>query len=213
VEFQGGKSSYQSEAQRVVDSDPEIIAVLAGPSDVVKLMRACFNAGYQGQYIGAEDTATDEFLSQAPSELTDGMLAALSTSPEYVDESFRENVAEELQSYSEREYGLGAWLAYDAMTVTGLAMKQAAANGNEVTRQNIADNIKGIGNPPGETVLEYPPGAEAIDNGNDVDFQGIRSDCNFSDQGNVSTPYNALQVQNGEWETVAQIPAEVLAEV
>lgn len=213
VEFQGGKSSYQSEAQRVVNSDPEIIAVLAGPSDVVKLMRACFNAGYEGQYIGGEDTTTDEFLADAPSELTDGMLATLSTAPEYVDESFKNDVAENLQEYSERDYGIGAWLAYDAMSVTGLAMKQAAANGNEITRQNIADNIKGIGRPPGETVRTYPDGAKVIDDGGEVDFQGIRSDCNFSEQGNVSTPFNTLQVRDGEWETIAQIPADLISEV
>lgn len=213
VEFQGGKSSYQSEAQRMVDSDPEIIAVLAGPSDVVKLMRACFNAGYQGQYMGGEDTATSEFLSQAPSELTDGMLAALSTSPGYIEESFRNEVAEALQAYSEREYGLGAWLAYDAMTVTGLAMKQAVADGDEVTRQTIAANIEGVGRPPGETTLAFPEGADMIDAGNEVDFQGIRSDCNFTDRGNVSTPYNALQVRDGEWEAIAQIPADVISDV
>jgi ABC-type branched-subunit amino acid transport system substrate-binding protein len=213
VEFQGGKSSYQSEAQRVVDSNPDIIAVLAGPSDVVKLMRACFNAGYEGQYIGGEDTATDEFLANAPSELTDGMLATLSTAPDYVDESFKNNVAENLQEYSERDYGIGAWLAYDAMSVTGLAMKQAAANGNEVTRQSIADNIKSIGRSPGETVRTYPDGAEVIDGGDEVDFQGIRSDCNFTEQGNVSTPFNVLQVREGEWETIAQIPADRISEV
>lgn len=213
VEFQGGKSSYQSEAQRVVSSDPEVIAVLAGPSDVVKLMRACFNAGYQGQYLGGEDTATSEFLSQAPPELTDGMLAALSTSPGYIDESFRNDIAAALQSYSEREYGIGAWLAYDAMSVIGLSMKQAAADGDEVTRQTIAANIKGVGREPGETALTYPDGADVIDAGGEVDFQGIRSDCNFTDQGNVSTPYNTLQVRDGEWETVAQIPSAILAEV
>jgi len=213
VEFQGGKSSYQSEAQRVVDSDPEVIAVLAGPSDVVKLMRASFNAGYQGLYLGGEDTATDEFLSQAPSELTDGMLSVLSTSPEYVDESVKADLASNLQSYSEREYGLGAWLAYDAMSVTGLAMKQAAADGDEVTRQAIADNLKGIGRPPGETVMGYPDGADVIDGGSEVDFQGIRSNCNFSDQGNVTTPYNTLKVRDGEWTTVGQISAETLADI
>jgi ABC-type branched-subunit amino acid transport system substrate-binding protein len=213
VEFQGGKSSYQSEAQRAVDSDPEVIGVLAGPSDVVKLMRACFNAGYQGQYIGAEETTTDEFLSQAPAQLTEGMLGVVSTSPEYVEESFRNEVAGNLQSYAEREYGIGTWLAYDATTVLGLSMKRAAADGDEVTRQAIADSIKSIGRPPGETVTEYPGGAEVIDGGGEVDFQGIRSDCNFTDRGNVSTPYNVFQVTDGEWETVTQIPADDIAEV
>jgi ABC-type branched-subunit amino acid transport system substrate-binding protein len=213
VQFQAGKSSYQSEAQRVVSSDPEIITVLAGPSDTVKLMRACSNAGYQGQYLGAEDTSTDEFLSNAPSNLTEGMLAAISTSPGYVDGSFKTELGEAFQEYSEREYGIGAWLAYDAMTLTGLAMKKAELDGDEVTRQTIAGNIASIGRPPGETVQNYPDGLSALENGDEVDFQGVRSNCNFDDRGNVSTPYNTIQVRDGEWQTVEQIPVDVIADI
>lgn len=213
VEFQSGKSSYQSEAQRVVNSEPDIITVLAGPSDTAKVMRACFNAGYQGQYLGAEDTSTQEFLSNAPTELTEGMLAAVSTSPGYVDGSFKTELAEAFQAYSEREYGIGAWLAYDAMTLIGLAMRKAVVDGNEVTRQTIAGNIATIGRPPGEQVRNYSDGAGVLENGNEVDFQGVRSNCNFDERGNVSTPYNTLQVRDGEWQSVEQIPADVIADI
>lgn len=213
VQFQGGKTSYQPEAQRVVDSDPEIIAVLAGPSDTAKLMRACFNAGYQGQYLGGEDTSTSQFLSNTPSKLTEGMLAAVSTSPGYVDGSFKSKLAEEFQAYSEREYGIGAWLGYDAMTLIGLAMKKAVVDGDEVTRQTIAGNIKPVGRPPGETVRSYSDGRSVLENGTEVDFQGVRSNCNFDDRGNVSSPYNTLQARDGEWRTIAQIPADVIGDI
>jgi len=211
VQFQGGKSSYQAEAQRVVGSDPEIITVLAGPTDVVKLIRAGFNAGYQGQWLGTEDISTQEFLDQAPAQLTDGMLGVISTSPEYVDQSFKDDLAGKFMQFREREYGIGAWLAYDAMTVMGLAMKKAAVDGDPVTRETISANIPSIGNPPGTTVRSYPEGAAALENGDGVDFQGVRSNCDFDEQGNVSTPYNVTQVQDGSWEVVSQIPAGELS--
>jgi hypothetical protein len=99
------------------------------------------------------------------------------------------------------------------MTLTGLAMKKAELDGDEVTRQTIAGNIGSIGRPPGETVRNYPDGLSALENGDEVDFQGVRSNCNFDDRGNVSTPYNTIQVRDGEWQTVEQIPVDVIADI
>jgi hypothetical protein len=139
------------------------------------------------------------------------MLAAVSSSPDYVDGSFKSDLSERLQAYSERDYGIGAWLAYDAMTLIGLAMKKAEVEGDEVTRQTIAGNIKTVGRSSGEMVQNYPDGAAVLENGNEVDFQGIRSNCNSDDRGNVSTPYNTLQVRDEQWQIVKQIPADEIA--
>lgn len=210
VTFAGGKSSYQSEAQRVVDSDPDIITVLASPTDASKLMRAAFNAGYSGQWLGTEDVSTPEFLESTPEQLTDGMLAIRSSSPEYVDDSTLDELSQQLQEYEEREYGIGAWLAHDATTVLALAMKKLELNDEEITRENIAANVRGIGNPPGETVQDYRSGVEVLADGGEVDFQGVRSNCNFTERGNVVSPYNVLQVSGQEWQVVNQIPADSL---
>lgn len=215
VQFTGGKGSYQSEVQRVVDSDPEIITVLATPSDSSKIMRAGFNAGYEGQWIGGEDASTPEFLETVPSQLSDGILSIRSTSPEYVDQQTFDDLAAKMAEavdYQDTEAGIGTWLTYDAMTIIGLAGQRAVEAGKEVNRATISEGIRPIGTPPGEKVTDYLEGKPMVENGDDVDYEGVRSNCNFTENGNVNSPYNVFQVQDGSWETVGFIPSSEVSE-
>ena len=192
MDIRTGKASYQSEVQSMMDSDPQITTLIASVEDSVKITQAGFQAGYEGNWFATQDQTNQEFLAQNDNQVTNGMLGLTAAPYQAAQEAGR------IEAFRNRMQTAAGWEesktfdtnTYDAMNVLGLAMKQAVADGNEVTGAAIAEAIPTVAKPPEQTVTTYTEGAEAIDAGTDVDYEGLVGPINFNEYGDIVAPFS-----------------------
>jgi len=209
--FTPGKTSYRTEVQEALANDPDVIVLVATPEDSARVMGAAFEAGYAGTWFVTQDQTTNDYIELATPALVEGIYGLEEVaSPESADL----NTAFEarLMAYNGSEVQIFGTNAYDAMNVIGLAMLRAARDGSEVSRATITSNIRAVTDPGADKVVvhDYTSGKEALEAGNEVDYQGLVGPIDFDEYGNITAPFAIKRVVNGAWETVSIIPAEAL---
>jgi neutral amino acid transport system substrate-binding protein len=212
MDVRTGKASYQSEVQSMMDSDPEITVLIMSVEDSVKITEAGFQAGYEGNWFATQDQTNEEFLAQSENQVTNGMFGLTAASYQPAQEAGR------LEAFQDRMADAGGWEeskifgtnAFDATNVIGLAMAQVAADGDEVTGATIASAIPPVATPPERTVTTYTDGAEAIDAGTDVNYEGLVGPIDFDEDGDIVAPFSIKQAQDGAWTEAARLPPEAL---
>lgn len=212
LDYTTGKSSYQSEVSNVMDSDPEIICLVGTPEDSSKIMRAAFQAGYEGNWFVTQDQTNTEFLNQVDPRITDGILGLQEAdNPEALETGRVEQFTADFEEYTGGdEPGLFAKNTYDAITVTGLAMKAAVESGSEVSRETIATNVPEVANPPETQVTNYEDGASELEGGADVDYEGLVGPINFDENGDITSPFAIMRADGEEWRRASTLPASEL---
>lgn len=209
--FTPGKTSYRTEVQEALANDPDVIVLVATPEDSARVMQAAFEAGYEGTWFVTQDQTNNDYIALATPELVEGIYGLEEVaSPESAD--LNTAFEERLMAYNGSEVQIFGTNAYDAMNVVGLAMVRAAREDGEITRATITANIRAVTDPGAEKVVvhDFTAGKEALEAGNEVDYQGLVGPIDFDEYGNITAPFAIKQVVDGEWETVAVLPAEAL---
>ncbi|MHB9287098.1 ABC transporter substrate-binding protein [Halobacteriales archaeon Cl-PHB] len=207
-----GKNSYSSEVGSMMDAGANMTALITSREDAVKIIRAAFQAGYEGNFVGNVDVAVSETLEGLPSNATNNMLGVQSGTYGAAQEAGRlEEFSSQLKEFSGEEPRAFARNAYDAINVVGLAAKLTAENGSEVIGRNIANNIPTVAKPPEQKVTSYSQGSSAIEEGTDVDYDGLIGPIDFDEDGDVVAPVGILKAQGDSWNSVGTIPPEDLA--
>lgn len=211
VDFKTGKASYESEVQTVMNSEPEVTVLVGSKDDSIKIMRAAYQAGYEGNWYVTQDQTTDVFLDEAPQQVTGGILGLQSATYEAAKEEGRiEAFQQRVTEFSGSKPKLFARNAYDAMNTLGLAMKATAVAGDDLTSSNVAGNVRSVANPPETVVTNYTDGAAALDDGGDLDYRGLVGPIDFNEYGDVGSPFAIMQVADGSWTEAATIPPSEL---
>jgi neutral amino acid transport system substrate-binding protein len=213
MDVRTGKSSYQSEVQSMMNSDPELCVLLMSVEDSVKITEAGFQAGYEGTWFATQDQTNEEFLAQSENQVTNGMFGLTAAPYGAAEEAGR------LEAFRSRMADYADWEeskifdtnTYDATNVLGLAMKRTAADGDDVTGATIATNVPTVAKPPEQTVTDYTEGASAIENGADVDYEGLVGPINFDENGDIVAPFSIKRAQDGAWTEAARLPPEALS--
>lgn len=211
IEFKPGKASYRSEVQEALNAEPDLIVLVATPEDSVRVMRAAFQAGYQGNWFVTQDQTTNEFVELATPQLVNGIYGLEEVaSPESADrnEAFRERY----QDYAGKEVQLFGTNTYDAMNVIALALLRSHLRDGQINRETLAANIPVVANPAdGDVeVYNYTDGRKALLAGKEINYQGLVGPTDFDDYGNITAPFGIRQVQDGEWQTVSILEADAL---
>jgi neutral amino acid transport system substrate-binding protein len=174
-------------------------------------MEAAFQAGYEGNWFATQDQTTEAFLEESDNRVTNGMLGIQAAAYEEATAAGRlEDFSERVTEYTGEGPKQFAQNTFDAMNVVGLAMKQLAADGEDVTGANVAANIRPVANAPEQEVTGYTEGASAIDEGADVNYQGLVGPIEFDEMGDIVAPFSVLTAQDGEWVQAARLPPEAL---
>jgi neutral amino acid transport system substrate-binding protein len=80
--------------------------------------------------------------------------------------------------------------------------------GDDLTRANIAPNIREVSLPPGSQVTNFAEASSELSDGNEIDYSGLVGPINFDENGNIAAPFGIMQAQGGEWEQVSLLQAE-----
>ena len=213
MDIRTGKASYTSEVEQMMGSDPEICVLIASVEDSIKITEAGFQANYEGDWFVTQDQTNQDFLSQSENTVTDGMLGLNAAAYQPAQESGRlEDFFGRITEYAGWDEGERTFATntYDAVNVVGLAMKQVATDGAELTGSNVASAIRTVATPPEEQVTAYSDGAGAIESGTDVNYEGLVGPVDFNENGDIVAPFSIKIAQDGEWTEAARLPPEAL---
>lgn len=212
VTLKPGKGSYSSEVGTMMNAGAGIAAVLTSMEDSVKILRAAFQAGYEGHFFAGVDVSVDETLTNLPDKATDGMLGVQSGTYEAAKESGRlQKFTDRLQEFAGMKPKAFTRNAYDAMNIVSLAAKQAEVNGSDVVGKNIAKNIPTVAKPPEKKVTSYLQGSSALEGGADVNYDGLIGPMDFNQYGNVFAPIGIIKAQGDSWNQVGSVPVKALS--
>jgi neutral amino acid transport system substrate-binding protein len=211
ISYTTGKPSYRSEVQTALKADPDGIVLVGTPEDSARIMRAAFQAGYQGRWFVTQDQTNAEFVKLAGKQLVEGIYGLEEVASEASSERNRA-FEERFEAYSGEQPKIFATNTFDAMNVVALAMLRAHLKDGAVSRATLAANIDTVANPgDGKTVVHgYTEGAKVLRDGGEVNYNGLVGPIDFDAWGNITAPFGIRQVQDGSWTTVSTIAADAL---
>jgi ABC-type branched-subunit amino acid transport system substrate-binding protein len=183
-------TSYRSEIQTLVNSDPDVIHVTMSEDTFPLFIQNYRELGVQLPIMGGNEVTTSGMIDKVGADPMEGVIGVRTVPVE----NYSSFVSKYEEEYGEKP-GIFAPEAYAMMNLAGLAWEQAGSG----TREAIVNNLSAVGNPEGTKVTEFAAGKEALSNGDEIDYQGAATPCNFDENGNVFGPIAVAQVSDGEW--------------
>lgn len=176
VSAQEGSSSYQSELNRLFENDFDAWALSFALEDATTIIRNWDEGGYGGQLL-LEDGLMSGDLIDAVGEAADGAwIAAGSTQgPNYG--AFEPKYNE----FGDAEIHTWGVASYDATNVLALATHHAG----EASHDAIEQSIGAVTREGGTTVSTFAEGKEALDSGEEINYEGAVTNVDFTPHGNV----------------------------
>ncbi|MFC3477177.1 ABC transporter substrate-binding protein [Halobacterium litoreum] len=202
VEVSQGAASYQSALDRLFGNDFSAFAVSLPLEDAITMMSDWADGNYGSQPILSDPLAQQDLVDQVGDPLNGAWAASPGESgPNY-------DAFESAYNDAGKEATINAWTppAWDATMVTALAIERAG----EATAEAVEQNLGPVSRGPGTEVATFQEGKEALNNGDEINYQGAATDVTFTDFGNVVGSVVINQVQDGEFTQVETISAEEL---
>jgi branched-chain amino acid transport system substrate-binding protein len=206
VTFESGQPSYQTEINEAIGGDPDVVFIASGEEAGRTLMREISQAGYEGDIGVNGDLSSPQFLEDVGADIMEGVCNSQAT-PDETSESFQA-----FNSVFKERHGYDAYVtipnAYDSLIVTALAGIQGGSFDGATINENLVD----VTNPPGTEVSSFAEGVEAIESGDEIDYQGPSGVVDFDETGTSKLPFTTLCVQDGEWTPMREFSTEELGE-
>jgi len=192
--------SYVAELQQALAGNPDVLCAYSYPGHaVVYLREAIEQFGYKS-FLFCDGTRSLEIPQAVGAENVEGMYGTAPGSAETPS-------LEIFNSTYEAKYGEKPPLpfldtSYDATIVVGLAVYIVQKVGAEVNGANLRSWLRFVANPGGEPVTPGVDGLkkafELLDEVADVNYEGAAGSVDFDEYGDVITPVDIWQYQNGE---------------
>lgn len=202
VNYNPGQSSYQAELQRVLDADPGTLLLAGGQESGITIIREARQLGYEGDIMVTADMVVPEVIEALGPDVAEGLYGE-SAATDASLETYQRFAADYEEAYGE-EPGLFTANAYDAAALVALAATAAGSTcGADINAQ-----LREVAGPPGVEVSAFDEAAEALANGEDIDYFGVSGPVDFDESGTVAGAYSIYQVQDSSWEEIEFLPAE-----
>jgi ABC-type branched-subunit amino acid transport system substrate-binding protein len=193
IDLQVAQTSYRSEASRIAGVEPDAIIAFITPEDGGTFVKNTAEAGISTIVIGTTDwqdeafpaTATLSALEQHEMVLTVGYTFADNDAWAYYEPLWNNSEYAEV-SDAGNSYTIQY---YDLLVVTALAIEAAGS----IESDAWAAAVPEVTGAPGAECFTYPDCVVLIRDGEDIDYQGITGDYNYSDTGVVSGLFGSFQ--------------------
>lgn len=207
LEVAEGKTTYQSEVSRLFESDFDAWALALGAKDAITLMKNWIEGGYGKPLIGEDTLAQAEVYNTLGDQLSQvDVRVAKPSSSGPVAEQVRSRFNDRWPDVDLNPWGLAS---YEATIVPALAAHRAGS----ADPKDIEKNIGPVARGPGKKVETFEAGKNALDDGDEINFQGAGSTVNFTGDGNVVGPTVVEQVTPEGAEEVDTVSEESVKEV
>jgi ABC-type branched-subunit amino acid transport system substrate-binding protein len=202
VTIEPGASSYNSEVAKAFAGSPDALYLAAGPEAGLPILREIERRGYDVPIYVSPDLITDEIAALPNAGQLVAALTAFDTdSPSYTSYAERFSAA----TGDQPEPGMYDANNYDQYIIFALAMAAA----DSTAGKDVAAKVIDVASPPGKKVYSYQEGLDALEAGEDIDFDGASSNCDMNEYGNLESPLLAvLTVQDGVWTPGEQVEVD-----
>jgi ABC-type branched-subunit amino acid transport system substrate-binding protein len=195
--------SYRSEINKLQQAGVGVVSMTAATEVSSLFIKNYTELGAEFDMFLSNDVITQEFVDSVGADAMTGMLGqapAAGPANEQFVTAFEEMHGE--------QPGVFANSAYDAINLIALAFQKEG----EASRAAIANHLGDLGNPPGTQVSTFADGKQALENGEEIDYQGAANPQNFDDTGDPLGPFSVMKVQDGSWTEVKTYAADTLAD-
>ena len=198
--------NYDSEAEQLVSGEPDATVIFDFPETYNKVGPALVRAGFDPTTTFFTDgLASSDLPSTAGEEATEGMRG---TAPGAPDEGEASTAFDTLYVDSEpKDIDRQTFDAqnFDAIVLCYLAAVAAGSTDG----QDMAEVVRDISGAPGDqyTWEELPEAIEALQNGDDIDYEGASGSIEMDEAGDATAGvYDTLTFKGGKIETVGEVP-------
>jgi len=179
--YNPNQGSYRAEVQQVFAKEPDAVFLPALLPDFTSIAKEVFRSGFMTPMytLTIAGDSEGDFLDAVGPEVAEG-INHLQPTPAIDSPAY--DLFLELMDEPEGKVFLFASAVYDEVSMLAMAMEKAG----ETTPRAVADQIRGLANPPGEVVYDPIEGLERIRAGEDVDFRGAGSEVDFDESGDLT---------------------------
>ncbi|PZX19862.1 branched-chain amino acid transport system substrate-binding protein [Palleronia aestuarii] len=185
--YEAEKSTYRSEVDTILRSDPDFIQLGGYAADSTVLLRDLWQAGYEGMIIGPAYAVNDSVVEALPAEVLEGVFT-WEGAPAIDSEAYA-NVQQILGVETVDPYSAQT---YDHANLAMLAIGKAGASSGQAIHDHLREISQGSGQATGSAVsgLGVLPG--------DVNYDGASGPCDFDEIGDITgTQFLFKRFENG----------------
>jgi ABC-type branched-subunit amino acid transport system substrate-binding protein len=214
IDIQSEMPSYQEEIGEIQSLQPDAVLVFTVLGDGATFIKDVADAGLSTTIIGTTEWQGEDFVEATTMDAIEQQTAVW-----IIAFTHTENPAWEYYEplWENSEYADLAPAAvsynlqyYDLLIVTALAIEAAGTTDASVW----AEFVPLVAEAPGTIVYTYEEGIEALRNGEDIDYNGISGEMNYTDTGVVSGLFGVFEwASDSELELVATIDDSVVLEL
>ena len=185
--YEADKSTYRSEVDAILRSDPDFIMLGGYVADTTVLLRDLWQAGYEGKSIGPAYAVNKDLISSLPAEVIEGVFTWEGAPA--VGSTAYDNVkailgVEAVDPYSAQ--------TYDHISLAILSM----AAGGDATGETIKNSLRSISQGKGAEVYSATDGLAALESG--INYSGASGPCDFDEIGDITgTQFLFKRIENG----------------
>lgn len=191
------KTSFRSEVDIALQSDPDMIYLNGYTPDVTVVMKDLFKAGYDKGRIAQAYAANQKLLDSLPADVTNG-LYTVAPSPA-VDSDAYKRLAEKLENTDLDPYSCQT---NDHIALIALAIEQAG----DASGEAIRDSVRSISQGDGTMVDNITDGLNLLRDGQAINYTGASGPCDFTDIGDIlDTGFRYEVVEDGKFKTLVDV--------
>ena len=203
VEVSPGQSSYQSSLNVLFQADFDAWALAFALEDATTVIREWANAGYGKQLLLEDGLLSEDLIGAVGSQAEGALIAAGSTEgPNYGD------FESKFKSAGDADIHTWGVASYDATNVIALAIHRAG----EATPEAIQQNIGPVSRQGGTSVSTFAEGKEALDSGEEINYEGAVTSVDFTQFGNVWGDVGVQEVTPDGFQHVDTVTGDTLKE-
>jgi branched-chain amino acid transport system substrate-binding protein len=198
--------NYDSEAEQIVSGNPDGIVIVDFPETYNKVGPALVRAGFDT----STGFVTDGLISGdlAKSAGADAVNGLRGTAPGVPDDDPSAQAFDKLWNSSDIEPDVDRQ-TFDAQNFDAVVLCYlAAVAAGSTDGQDMADQVQAISAPPGDkfTWEQLPDAIDALQNGEDIDYQGASGPIDMDDNGDATAGvYDIYEFKNGVPDTIDEI--------
>lgn len=201
VSSDAGKSSYQSELNRLFDNDFDAWALSFALEDATTIIRNWSEGGYGRQLLLEDGLMSSDLIDAVGEEAEGAWIAAGSTrGPNYA------NFEPKYTDFGDAEIHPWGVASYDATNVLALAIHHAGEASDDAIQQSIG----AVTREGGTTVSTFGEGRDAIDGGEEINYEGAVTNVDFTTHGNVWGDVAVSTVTPDGFEEAFNVAADTL---
>ena len=175
--YEKDKTTYRSEIDQAMRTDPDLIYLNGYAPDVTILLRDLYRAGYSGSRFAQSYAVTSKVLESLPPEVTEGTYT-VQPSSDIGSPAFslaQKRLAEtDPDSY---ETQATDWASLALLTI---------ARAKEATGTAMRDNIRKVSQGAGAKAYSAVEGLKLLSEGKEINYEGASGPCDFNEIGDVT---------------------------